>query len=247
MDESNLKELYLQSVNEGKFDDAESYLNKLKELKETKKLKDMEKMAEEINLNDLLIDDVKIIMNLPLVMKMSIIDWGKTMAVPNQYIHQSILRHNYQDYNVYTTDDDDFPLEYKNNIKNNSPGYDILMIHKLDGRSIRVQSKLRQVKGKTDTSQQTGFETTRRNSEKNKNKNQTGHIAYSDDEFDYVMISLINVKNNLDKRNNCNLWTYCMINTKDIINHETGCCKTQIPSDTLKKNIINPQNCSIEL
>ena len=42
-----IKELYLQSVSDGKFDDAESYLNKLKELKEKKELKDMEKMAEE--------------------------------------------------------------------------------------------------------------------------------------------------------------------------------------------------------
>ena len=47
MDESNLKELYLQSVSEGKFDDADIYLNKLKELKEIKELKDMEKIEEE--------------------------------------------------------------------------------------------------------------------------------------------------------------------------------------------------------
>jgi hypothetical protein len=32
------------------------------------------------------------------------------------------------------------------------------------------------------------FETTRRNSEKNKNANSTGHVAYKKDEFDYVVI-----------------------------------------------------------
>ena len=48
---------------------------------------------------------------------------------------------------------------------NNSPGFDILAI-KSNGKICRIQSKLRQVKGVTDFSQQTHFETTRRHSKK---------------------------------------------------------------------------------
>ena len=205
------------------------------------------KHIKQINLMEKLNPDVTTIMGLPLVQNMSKIDWGKIIAIPNQYIHQHILGLNYPKYHVYTTDDDDFPNEYKKQIKNNSPGYDILMIHKLYRHSIRIQSKLKQVEGVTDTSRQINIETTRRNSQKNKDKNQSGHIAYSDDEFDYMMISLINVKYNLDKRNDCNLWTYCMIKIEDIIDEDKGCCKISIPSDILKKNIINPYNCSIIL
>ena len=205
------------------------------------------KHIKQINLMDGLNPDVTTIMGLPLVQNMSKLDWGKIMAVCNQYIHQNILTLNYPNYTVYTTDDDDFPDEYNKQIKNNSPGYDILMIHKLDGHSKRIQSKLRQVEGVTDISQQINIETTRRNSKKNQNKNHSGHIAYSDDEFDYIMISLIHVKYNLDKRNDCNLWTYCMIKIEDIIDEDKGCCKTSIPTDILKKNIINPHNCSIIL
>jgi len=93
-------------------------------------------------------------------------------------------------YKVYSTDDIEIPFI---NIKNNYPGFDLLIITP-ENKHIKVQSKLRQVKGIYDYSQQVHFEITRRNSEKNKDKNHTGHIYYSLNEFDFVIITLINNK-----------------------------------------------------
>ena len=43
------------------------------------------------------------------IANMARIDWGKTMAVSNQYIQRNILRHMLKPYgySVYSTDDDD--------------------------------------------------------------------------------------------------------------------------------------------
>ena len=121
--------------------------------------------------------------------------------------------------------------------KNNSPGFDLVIVTP-DDKKIRIQSKLRQVKGNEDWSQQVHFETTRRNSEKNKDKNHTGHICYSLDEFDFVMVSLVNDKVNRDKIKDCNLWSYSLINIKDLEDKDHGCCVSHIAPTILKKNII---------
>ena len=171
------------------------------------------------------------------IINMSRIDWGKTIAVSNQYIQRNILRYMLKPYGyfVYSTDDNDIP---NINIKNNSPGFDLLIITPTN-EYIRIQSKLRQVKGLNDYSQQVHFETTRRNSEKNKKKNHTGHVCYSLNEFDFVMISLVNDKKNRDKIKNCNLWTYSLISIKDIEDKKHNCCYSHIKPEILKKNIIN--------
>ena len=170
------------------------------------------------------------------IQNMTRIDWGKTMAVSNQYIQRNILRHMLKPYgySVYSTDDDDLP---KINIANNSPGFDLVILTP-DDKHIRVQSKLRQVKGTLDYSQQIHFETTRRNSEKNKDKNHTGHVCYSLDEFDFVMISLVNDKFNRDKIKNCNFWTYCFISIKHLEDKKHNCCYSHITPKILEKNII---------
>jgi len=143
------------------------------------------------------------------IQNMSRMDWAKTMAISNQYIHKNILQHKLSKfgYKIYTSDDNDFPKNIDIDKTNNSQGFDIIVINP-DGKIYKIQSKLRQVRGNTDYSQQLHFETTRRNSEKNKDKNHTGHVCYSLDEFDYVMVSIINDKQNRDKIKNCNLWTY---------------------------------------
>ena len=170
---------------------------------------------------------------------MSRIDWGKTMAVSNQYIQRNILRHMLSPYgySVYSTDDADMP-KIDVDISNNSPGFDLLIVTP-EGKRVRVQSKLRQVRGINDYSQQIHFETTRRNSEKNKDKNHTGHICYSLDEFDFVMISLVNDRLNRDKIKNCNLWTYSLIPIKDLEDPEHNCCYSHIKPEIIEKNIIN--------
>ena len=67
------------------------------------------------------------------------------MSVSNQYIQRNILRHMLSPYGylVYSTDDIDIPII---NLKNNSPGFDLLIITP-ENINIRVQSKLRQVRG----------------------------------------------------------------------------------------------------
>lgn len=191
---------------------------------------------EAINIMDIIENDDKKLLENNRIAKMARIDWGKTMAVSNQYIQRNILRHMLSPfgYSVYSTDDSDMP---EISIANNSPGFDLVVVTP-ENKIIRVQSKLRQVKGINDYSQQIHFETTRRNSEKNKDKNHTGHICYSLDEFDLVMISLVNDRENRDKIKNCNLWTYSLISIKELEDIEHNCCYSHIKPEILHKNII---------
>lgn len=168
------------------------------------------------------------------VASMSRIDWGKTVAVSNQYIQRNMLRYMLKPhgFSVFSTDDNDMP---KINIQNNSPGFDLVVLSP-EGKITRVQSKLRQVRGVCDYSQQTHFETTRRNCEKNKDKNHTGHICYSLDEFDLVMVSLVNDRINRDKIKDCDLWSYSLIPIKELEDVKHNCCYSHIFPDVLKKN-----------
>jgi hypothetical protein len=182
-------------------------------------------------------DDKNLLLNRR-ICNMSRIDWGKTMAISNQYIHRNILRKMLCKfgYEVYSTDDDDLPCSVK--IRNNSPGFDLVIVTP-NGKHLRIQSKLRQVKGTYAHSQQTHFETTRRNCEKNKDLNHTGHICYSLDEFDFVMISLINDREDRGIIKNCDAWTYCFIPLVDLEDKTHNCCVSKISPSILKKNVIN--------
>jgi len=185
------------------------------------------------------ISDKELLLNTR-IKHMSKIDFGKTFAISNQYVHKKILQYKLQKYNykIYCCDDNDLP-DYID-ISNNCSGFDLVILNNNTKKYYKVQSKLRQVSGNTDTSQSTHFETTRRNSIKNKNKNHTGHVCYSVNEFDFVIISLINVKKNFDNRINCNNWTFCIIPVKDIIDIKNPeLCLSHIPSDILQKNIID--------
>ena len=177
------------------------------------------------------------------VYNMSRIDFGKTIAVSNQYIQQKILQECLIDYKVLSTDDK-IP-EYINN-KNNSPGFDLVII-KQNKSYIRIQSKFRQVNGVTDLSRQLHFETTRRNSTKNKDKNHTGHVCYSIDEFDFVMISIVNDRSNTDIRKNCNLWSYVLIPINELIDEKRNCCVSSISVALLSKYLINSKKDVIRI
>jgi hypothetical protein len=121
---------------------------------------------------------------------------------------------------------------------NNCSGFDLL-VETPTGEKKRIQSKLRQVKGKTPTSQQTHFETTRRNSEKNKEKNHSGHVSYSPDEFDYVLVSLIHVKHGLSIREDVNKWTYSLIPIETLVDPKRPqCCVNAIPAKVLEKYVV---------
>ena len=191
---------------------------------------------EQRNIMDIIEKDDRNLLENNRIADMTRNDWGKALAVPNQYIQRNMLRDMLSPfgYSVYSTDDTDMP---EINIANNSPGFDLVVVTP-ENEIIRVQSKLRQVKGIYDYSQQIHFETTRRNSEKNKDKNHTGHICYSLHEFDLVMISLVNDRLNRNKRKNCNLWTYSLISIKEIEDTEHNCCYSHIKPEILQKNII---------
>jgi len=217
---------------------SKTKLNLIELLKiNTNKVQSFITITDNINIMNIIeIDDRKLIEN-NRILNMSRIDWGKTMAVSNQYIQRNILRYMLKPfgYIVYSTDDKECP----NINSNNSQGYDLVILSP-ENKIIRIQSKIRQVNGINDYSKKIHFETTRRNSNKNIDKNHTGHICYSLDEFDLVMITLVNDRIN---RNiiikDCNLWSYSLIPIKELEDIEHNCCYSYISSDTLKKNIIN--------
>jgi len=162
---------------------------------------------------------------MPWVNKLSINDWGKNVSIPNQYFGRDILNALLPDeYTVYTTDDDDCP---DIDTTNNSPGFDIIVKYP-NGKLKRIQSKLRQVIGITPFSRQVLIETTRRNSKKNVNKNHTGHVCYSCDEFDYILVSAVHVKDGYNERFDINKWSFSLIPVHELIDKDRGCCVTAI-------------------
>jgi hypothetical protein len=194
----------------------------------------MEEQQSNINFMDIIPPAAKQLMENSIITSMTVIDWGKAMARCNEIIQKSLLR--YSGIKAYDPETDrDCP---KIDTTNNSPGFDIVVVN-LEGKLIRIQSKLRQVKGITDFSRQTEFETTRRHSEKNKGaSSDSGHVAYGCDEFDFVMISLINVGKNGDIRTNRNTvdnWSFSIIPIHELIDKEKNCCLTQIPAKILEK------------
>jgi hypothetical protein len=72
-----------------------------------------------------------------------------------------------------------------------------------------------------------------------KNKYHTGHICYSLNEFDYVMISVVKYKKNRDAIKNCNLWSFFIISIKDLHDKKNNCCVSSINPNILINNIIN--------
>ncbi len=177
------------------------------------------------------------------VQNATVIEWGKSVALCNEYIQRDLLR--YCGVKAYLPEKDvDCPTI---DTANNSPGFDIL-VKKADGTLVRVQSKLRQVKGKTDFSHQTHFETTRRHSKKNEgSSSESGHVAYGCDEFDYVMISLVNVGKDGSVRSNRNTvdkWSFSIIPISELRNEEKNCCVTKISAALLEKYkyTINPES-----
>lgn len=80
-----------------------------------------------INIMDIIEKEDKELLANNRIANMERIDWGKTMAVSNQYIQRNILRSKLEPfgYSVYSTDDADMP---KINIANNSPGFDLVIV-----------------------------------------------------------------------------------------------------------------------
>ena len=115
---------------------------------------------------------------------------------------------------------------------NNGPGFDRLHLP----NNLKIQIKLRQVDGKTPYSKQVHFENTRRHSVKNKNESaESGHIRYSDSEFDYVLVVLCYIVNG--ERTHYTNWSYSLVSSEELkdVNNK-GYCLSKIPSALLFKN-----------
>lgn len=104
----------------------------------------------------------------PLINTLGNLDWGRTVASFNEMI----IKEKYHDQQV----------EY---VSPTCAGYDLLI------NGMRIQCKLRQVNGVNPFSKSVYLSTTRRHSIKNFHKNVNGQVCYSNDEFDFVFVTLV--------------------------------------------------------
>tara|TARA_B100001094_G_C18132253_1_gene772938 strand:- start:378 stop:1364 length:987 start_codon:yes stop_codon:yes gene_type:complete len=214
--------------------------NEINELNNNNNNNRMAMSNKENDLMRVINQDARALLENPIIEGMSKIDWGKAMARPNEIIQKNLL--NNLGIKSYDPEIDiDCP---KIDTTNNSPGFDMVVKNK-DGKYFRIQSKLRQVNGNTEFSSQTHFETTRRHSKKNQGAaSESGHVAYGCDEFDYVMVTLINVgKNNkkIKNRNDVNNWCFSLIPVNELINKEKNCCESKISAKLLEKYKFDPR------
>ena len=128
-------------------------------------------MNKNINKNNLIIEkDVFNMVDNKFIANMSPIDWGKTMAIANEYICRDLMTSLGRTKVIHTDEcvegSEGGMLIEKLNIdtSNNGSGFDTIVLS--NGK--RIQCKLRQVKGKTPYSTQTHFDNTRRKTGQNK-------------------------------------------------------------------------------
>ena len=135
----------------------------------------MEEQQSNINLMDIIHPDARQLIENSIIQSMSVIDWGKAMARCNEIMQKDLLcASGIEAYDPET--DKDCP---KIDTTNNSPGFDILI--KKDEKLLRIQSKLRQVKGINEYSCQINITTSRR-------RDNQREVPYEKDDFDYLFI-----------------------------------------------------------
>ena len=150
------------------------------------------------------------------IMALPTIDFGKFMAIPNENYMERKLNNELGIQTIETT------------TYNNRPGYDILTMN-----GLRIQAKFRQWSGKNPYSRQQHFETTRRHSTKNLNAGATGHITYSDDEFDCVLVTLCPVDN---MKRSPRHWSFSCVPTEKLKNKDNeGYLISKLPSKLLEE------------
>ena len=169
-------------------------------------------MNKNINKNNLIIEkDVFNMVDNKFIANMSPIDWGKTMAIANEYICRDLMTSLGRTKVIHTDEcvegSEGGMLIEKLNIdtSNNGSGFDTIVLS--NGK--RIQCKLRQVKGKTPYSTQTHFDNTRRTTGQNKGVaggGESGHVRYGTNEFDYVLVSLVESYKDKSVRTDLNKW-----------------------------------------
>lgn len=152
------------------------------------------------------IEDMKYLLEHPLIKNLEPIDWGRSVAPFNEMIIKDLLK----DEHIAET-------------KATTSGYDLMI------NDQKIQCKLRQVNGKTPFSKNVYLETTRRHCNKNVDKVSRGHVCYSSDEFDYVFITLVH-----DGKRDIKDWYASMVPVYELEDNN-GNLKTSVSSDLLKK------------
>lgn len=167
-------------------------------------------------------DDKRILHNKRFI-KMSPNEWGISVAIINQYIQASLLKIHYEDTFIEL---DDIKKIYPN-IQENIRGFDFLL--KKNDKFYRVQSKIRQIKGYDPYSCKVSIKTSR------KKKG-----PYNNNEFDYLFVSLINIKKDYQNRININNWGFSFIPIEVLRDpSNNNFLMKEVPSSILRKYQIN--------
>jgi hypothetical protein len=128
---------------------------------------------------------------------------GKVRAYASElmlrdYINNYLTLQNINSVCIHNDNLTDFPYlmqELGIKLDSNQSGFDLLLINQDNMTAKKIQVKHR--------SSNIHLETTRRNSAKNKGKNQTGHVRYGADEFDYLIVvkgklnNIVNMTNDI--------------------------------------------------
>ena len=172
-------------------------------------------------------EDDKLILNNKRLLKMSPVDWGMSVGISNEYIQSSLLKTIYPE--VYTEIDDIRKKGFNSAI--NIVGYDF--IFRNNNKFYKVQSKLRQVKGVDAYSCQVNITTSRR-------RNNQKEVSYEKDDFDYLFISLVNIKDNYNNRNDINNRGFSFIPVNELIDaNNTEFLVKNVSSEILNKYKLN--------
>tara|TARA_B100001248_G_C27336270_1_gene433974 strand:+ start:176 stop:805 length:630 start_codon:yes stop_codon:yes gene_type:complete len=172
-------------------------------------------------------EDDKLILNNKRLLKMSPVDWGMSVGISNEYIQSNLLKTIYPE--VYTEIDDIRKKGFNSAV--NIAGYDF--IFRNNNKFYKVQSKLRQVKGVDAYSCQVNITTSRR-------RNNQKEVSYEKDDFDYLFISLVNIKDNYNNRNDINKWGFSFIPVNELIDeNNTKFLVKNVSSEILNKYKLN--------
>lgn len=177
------------------------------------------------------IQDIYDVLNNRFFNSLSPIEYGKAVqSAAESFVSYEINKILGAELLIDVSQNPDLVLEFE--YSNNGPGFDRLLVTK----KLRIQIKFRQVDGREYYSRQVHFENTRRHSEKNKNaSSESGHVRYSNNEFDYVIVILCHIKNGV--RQNCENWSYSLISSSQLEDPKVaGYCMKHIPSTLLYEN-----------
>ena len=178
---------------------------------------------DDIDLMDYIDEDDQRILKNKRLFKMTAPDWGMSLGITNQYIQGSLLKLKYD--TVYCDYDEIKSCGF--DITSNIYGFDI--IFKKNNKFYTVQSKLRQVRGNDAFSCRVNITTSRR-------RGNIKHVPYLKTDFDYLFVSLVNIKENTDNRKDVNKWGFSFIPVEKLIDpNNTEYLLKNVPTSILNE------------